>query len=162
MEEAGGCALCTVRHGLCRAPSRAPAPPARPGAPSPGLAAQHCGGPRHTNPSHHHPAREFRHGGRRPPGAERRAEGQLQGLGLGHTVMAEQGGRVPAAAWPARPRCSYLNMARCVCSCSSPLMTQEKSPKDSAPAGEGDGLEENGPTSSRGLGGRRQALGPMP
>lgn len=32
---------------------------------------------------------------------------------------------------------SHLNMARWVCSCSSPLMMQENSPKDSAPAGEG-------------------------
>lgn len=63
-------------------------------------------------------------------------------------------GVAPAAAWPAQLRCSYLNMARWVCSCSSPLMTQEKSPKDSAPVGEGDRLEEDGPSSGRGLRGR--------
>ena len=47
---------------------------------------------------------------------------------------------------PAQPRPSalYLNMARWVCSCSSPLMTQEKSPKDSAPVGKGDKLGEAG------------------
>ena len=56
-------------------------------------------------------------------------------------------GLAPAAAWPAQPWGSHLNMARWVCSCSSPLMTQEKSPKDSAPVDEGDGLGEGGPSS---------------
>lgn len=41
---------------------------------------------------------------------------------------------------PSTALCSYLKMARWVCSCSSPLMTQEKSPKDSAPMDEGDWL----------------------
>lgn len=59
-----------------------------------------------------------------------------------------------AAAWLAQLSCFYLNMARWVCSCSSPLMTQEKSPKDSAPVGEEDGLEEDSPSSGRGLRGR--------
>lgn len=66
----------------------------------------------------------------------------------------------PAAAWPAQFWGSYLNMARWVCSCSSPLMTQEKSPKDSAPVGEGEGLEEDGPSSGRDLRGRKRALRP--
>lgn len=77
-----------------------------------------------------HPTLEFRGGvvGCRPCGD-----------GAGRQAVA------PAAAWPAQLWCSYLNMARWVCSCSSPLMTQEKSPKDSAPMGEGDQLEEKGP-----------------
>lgn len=64
----------------------------------------------------------------------------------------------PAAAWPAQLRCSYLNMARWVCSCSSPLMTQEKSPKDSAPVGEGNRLEEDGPSSGQGLRSRKRVF----
>lgn len=58
-------------------------------------------------------------------GAASRPRRDGRGMGVG------AGG--PSVAWTPQPCCSYLNMARCVCSCSSPLMTQEKSPKDSAP-----------------------------
>lgn len=71
------------------------------------------------------------------------------GFGLGHVVKAEAGRGGPGAAWPAQLWCSYLKMARWVCSCSSPLMTQEKSPKDSAPVDEGHWLEGEGPSSGR-------------
>ena len=57
---------------------------------------------------------------------------------------------------------SHLNMARWVCSCSSPLMTQEKSPKDSAPVGDRDKLGEDQSAPGSALMPDQVDLGPPP
>ena len=62
------------------------------------------------------------------------------GVWAGTTVVGGQHRLCPVRGWGHRSRLqAHLKTARWVCSCSSPLITQENNPKDSAPGDEGRG-----------------------
>lgn len=103
---------------------------------SPGLRQQSRGrtAPKPSTPC---PYSEFLEDGRCAPGLSGRMHASSDGRG-------GEGGD-PSGCLASLAHRFYLNMARWVCSCSSPLMTQEKSPKDSAPAARGTGRRRMAP-----------------